>query len=213
MSSLLQAAARFTTPFLPDDYLTLVNPLWSTRGLRGRVEAVLAETADAATIVIRPGRGWTGHRAGQYVRVGLDLDGVRHWRTYSLTSPVSRTDGRFTITVKAIPDGLVSNHLVRAAQPGDVLHLEAAQGDFVQPEALPGKVLFLTAGSGVTPVMGMLRSHRLADVVHVHGAPTRDAVVFGAELRGRRSPSYVLHERHDDDHGMFTLDQLDDGLP
>ncbi len=213
MSGLLQAAARFTTPFLPDDYLTLVNPLWSTRELRGRVEAVVAETADAATVVIRPGRGWTGHRAGQYVRVGVDLDGVRHWRTYSLTSPTSRADGRFTITVKAIPDGLVSNHLVRAAQAGDVVHLEVAQGDFVQPAALPAKVLFLTAGSGVTPVMGMLRSHDLLDVVHVHGAPTRDAVVFGAELRGRRSPSYVLHERHDDDHGMFTLDQLEAVCP
>ncbi len=213
MTSLLQAAARFTTPFLPDDYLTLVNPLWSTRELRGRIEAVVAETADAATIVVKPGRSWTGHRAGQYVRVGVDLDGVRHWRTYSLTSPAHRTDGRFTFTVKAIPDGLVSTHLVRSAAAGDLLHLEPAQGDFVLPDPLPRKALFLTAGSGVTPVMGMLRSHRLADVVHVHGAPTRDAVVFGADLRARRSPAYVLHERHDDDHGMFTLDQLEDVCP
>ncbi|MEO6205933.1 MAG: ferredoxin reductase [Mycobacteriales bacterium] len=213
MSTLLQAAARFTTPFLPDDYLSLVNPLWSTRALRGRIEAVIPETADAATIVVRPARGWAGHLAGQYVRVGLDLDGVRHWRTYSLTSPAQRTDGRFTITVKAIPGGLVSNHLVREAKTGDVLHLEAAQGDFVQPTKLPAKVLFLTAGSGVTPVMGMLRTHRLTDVVHVHGAPTHNAVVFGAELRARRNPAYVLHERHDDDHGMFTLDQLEDVCP
>jgi ferredoxin-NADP reductase len=217
MSALLQAALhqgqRLTTPFLPDDYLTLVNPLWSTRELRGRVEAVLPETADAATIVVRPGRGWQPHRAGQYVRVGVDIDGVRHWRTYSLTSPTGRNDGRFSFTVKAIPDGVVSNHLVRRLAVGDVLHLEAPQGEFVLPDRLPRKVLFLTGGSGITPVMGMLRSHQLSDVVHVHGAPTRDAVVFGAELRSRVSPSYVLHEFHDDTTGMFSLDRLDEVCP
>ena len=211
MSSLLQAAARLTTPFLPEDYLTLVNPLWSQRELRGRVDAVVPETADAATIVIKPARGWVPHEAGQYVRIGVEIDGVRHFRTYSITSPVQRADGRFAITVKAM--GLVSNYLVRQLAPGDVVRLDAAQGDFVLPPALPGKVLFLTAGSGVTPVMAMLRSHRLADAVHVHGAPTSDAVIFGAELRGLVSPSYVLHERHDDQHGMFTLDQLDSVCP
>jgi ferredoxin-NADP reductase len=209
MSAVLQAAARLTTPLLPEDYLTLLNPLWSTRELRGRVEAVVPETADAATVVVRPGRGWGSHRAGQYVRVGVDVDGIRCWRTYSLTSPASRADGRFTFTVKAVPHGVVSHHLVRRTSPGDLLRLGAPQGDFVLPDPLPAKVLFLTAGSGITPVMGMLRSHRLTDVVHVHAAPTRDAVVFGAELRGLASPSYLLHERHDDVHGPFDLDHLD----
>ena len=208
-STLLRAASRLTTPFLPEDYLTLVNPLWSTRELRGRIEAVVRETADAATIVVRPARGWSGHRAGQYVRIALEIDGVRHTRTYSLTSPADRADGRFTITVKAIPDGVVSTHLVHHAQPGDVLVLEPAQGEFVLPDPLPTKVLFLTGGSGITPVMGMLRSHLLPDVVHIHGAPTRDAVVFGAELRGLGSPGYRLTEFHDDDSGMFTFDRLD----
>ena len=82
-----------TTPLLPEDYLGFVNPLWSTRELRGRVEAVQAETADAASLVIRPGRGWAGHRAGQYARVGVEIDGVRHWRSYSLSSPPERRDG------------------------------------------------------------------------------------------------------------------------
>jgi ferredoxin-NADP reductase len=207
-SILLAAAARLTTPFLPDDYLTLVNPLWSTRELRGRIVAVVPETAEAATLVVKP-RSWAGHRAGQYIRVGVDIDGVRHWRTYSLTSPTHRTDGLICFTVKAIPDGVVSNHLVRTATPGDVLVLEGPQGEFVLPDKAPAKVLFLTGGSGITPVMGMLRSHRLPDVVHVHGAPTRDAVVFGAELRAMRSPSYLLHELHDDTTGMLTFDQLD----
>jgi ferredoxin-NADP reductase len=210
MTSLLE---RLTTPFLPDDYLTLVNPLWSQRELRGRVEAVVPETADAATVVVKPARGWTAHRPGQYVRIGLDIDGVRHFRTYSITSPLNRADGRFTFTVKAIPGGIVSNHLVRELRAGDLLLLEPPTGEFVLPDPLPRKVLFLTGGSGITPVMGMLRSHLLPDVVHVHGAPSRDAVVFGAELRSLVSPSYVLHERHDDITGMFTFDQLDEVCP
>src|SRR6266511_246356 len=110
---LLDAVTWLTTPLLPDDYLGLINPLWSSRELRGRLEAVQPETADAASLVIRPGLGWAGHRAGQYVRVGVDIDGVRHWRSYSLSSPPQRTDGCVTITVKAAPDGLVSPYLVR----------------------------------------------------------------------------------------------------
>ena len=206
MTSLLE---RLTTPFLPEDYLTLINPLWSTRELRGRIEAVIPETADAATVVVKPGRGWSTHTAGQYVRIAVEIEGVRHSRTYSLTSPTARTDGRFTFTVKSIPGGVVSNHLVHDAAPGDVLVLSPPQGEFVLPDPLPRKVLFLTGGSGITPVMGMLRSHRLPDVVHIHGAPTRSAVVFGAELRSLSSPSYRLHELHDDTTGMFTFDQLD----
>jgi stearoyl-CoA 9-desaturase NADPH oxidoreductase len=55
--------------------------------------------------VIRPGIGWTGHRAGQYVRVGVNIEGVRHWRPFSLSPALHRTDGRLTITVKATPTG------------------------------------------------------------------------------------------------------------
>jgi ferredoxin-NADP reductase len=213
MSALLQAAARLTTPFLPEDYLTLVNPLWSQRELRGRIEAVVRETTDAVTVVVRPHRGWPGHQPGQYVRVGLEIDGVRHSRTYSLTSPADRADGRFTFTVKAIPDGVVSTHLVRRTQPGDWLVLDAPAGEFVLPDPLPAKVLFVTGGSGITPVMGMLRSHRLRDAVHLHGAPTRDAVVFGAELRGLSSPAYRLTEFHDDTSGPLAFDRLDATCP
>ncbi|GAC1439494.1 MAG: hypothetical protein NVSMB55_01130 [Mycobacteriales bacterium] len=84
MTSLLQAATKLTTPFLPEDYLTLINPLWSTRDLRGRIEAVIPETTDAATLVVKPGRRWPAHQAGQNVRVSVDIDGVRH-ATHLLT--------------------------------------------------------------------------------------------------------------------------------
>ena len=76
----LRAVEALTTPLLPSDYLELVNPLWSTRELRGRIERVEPETGDAATVVIKPGYRWAGHRPGQYVRVGIEVDGRRHWR-------------------------------------------------------------------------------------------------------------------------------------
>jgi ferredoxin-NADP reductase len=199
---LLGAATWLTTPLLPDDYLGLINPLWSSRELRGRVEAVRPETADAASLVIRPGPGWLGHRAGQYVRIGVDVGGVRLWRTYSLSSPPERADGRITITVKAVPDGLVSTYLVHRVRPGAIVRLAPAEGGFVLPEPVPSRLLFLTAGSGITPVAAMLRSLAIRggmpDVALVHSAPTPEAVIFGAELRAMagRFPSLRLYEWH-----------------
>ncbi|MCW2740520.1 MAG: Flavodoxin reductase, partial [Blastococcus sp.] len=201
----LKLAEFITTPLLPTDYLDLVDPLRSGADLRGRIEAVLPETRDAATIVIRPGRGWTGHTPGQYIRIGIDVDGVRQWRAYSLTSHLGRTDGCIAVTVKAIPDGKVSNHLVHRTEPGTIVQLDQAAGEFCLPEQRPEKALFITAGSGITPVMGMLRNHpELSDVVVVHSAPTADDVVFGADLRDMaRAGRIRLIEQHTDTAGML----------
>src|SRR5690349_3942453 len=158
--SLRRRLARFaeaaTTPLVPADYLDLVAPLRSGTDLRARIVAVQPETKDAATILLKPGVDWAGHVPGQYIRIGIDVNGVREWRAYSLTHG-PRADGLISITVKAVPDGKVSNHLVHRARPGTLVHLEQATGDFVlDPTAT--KLLFVTAGSGVTPVIGMLRN-------------------------------------------------------
>ena len=149
-------AEAVTTPYLPADYLDMFAPLRSGADLRGRIEQIVPETKDAATIVIKPGADWAGHVPGQFLRIGIDVDGVRQWRAYSLTHG-PRRDGRISITVKAVPDGVVSNHLVHEARPGTLVHLEQAAGEFVLPTD-GGKLLFVTAGSGVTPVIGMLRN-------------------------------------------------------
>ncbi|MFJ3794380.1 ferredoxin reductase [Kitasatospora sp. NPDC090091] len=203
-----------TTPLLPADYLDLVSPLRAGADLRGRIEAVHPETADAATIVIRPGRGWRGHTAGQYVRIGVDVDGVRLWRAYSVTSPTNRRDGRITITVKAIPGGKVSNHLVRRAQPGTLIQLDQATGDFVLPEAKPAKVLYLTAGSGITPAMGMLRDIEFDDVVMVHSAPQPHDVIFRNDLHSLVAAKKLrLTELHTDTDGMLDIARLGELVP
>jgi ferredoxin-NADP reductase len=211
----LKLAELVTTPLLPTDYLDLIDPLRSGADLRGRIEAVLPETRDAATIVIRPGRGWTGHIPGQYIRIGIDVDGVRQWRAYSLTSDLTRTDGCIAITVKAIPGGKVSNHLVHRTKPGTIVQLDQAAGEFVLPAERPTKALFITAGSGITPVMGMLRNHpELTDVVLVHSAPTADDVVFGADLRDMAEEGRLrLIERHTDVDGMLDAAAIAELVP
>jgi len=210
---LWRVAESVATPLVPTDYLDLVAPLRNPTQLRGRVESVHPETKDAVTLVIRPGRGWVPHAPGQYVRLGVDVDGVRMWRAYSLTSG-PRTDGLVSVTVKAIPDGVVSNHLVRSIRPGTVVDLDQATGDFVQPERLPRKVLFIAAGSGITPVMGMLRNHSFKDVVVVHAAPTKHDAIFGGELRlMAKAGNITLVESHDDVHGFLTAQRLVEIVP
>jgi stearoyl-CoA 9-desaturase NADPH oxidoreductase len=216
---ILRAARALTTPLLPDDYLELVNPLWSTRELRGRVERLKPETADAVTIEIRPGHEWPGHVAGQYVRVGFDIDGVRHWRAYSLTSEPGRPDGFISITPKLLESGKVTPFVHRQLKPGALVFLSDVEGQFVLPDPPPEKVLFISAGSGITPIMSMLRSlDRLGavrDVVHLHSSRTPDDVIFGDELRalGRRHDGLRLHERHTSQQGRMRPEDLDELCP
>src|SRR5246500_5959890 len=165
----LDVLASFSSPLLVDDYLELINPLWSTRELRGRIETINHETREAATVLIKPGYRWGGHEPGQYLRIGLDIEGVRHWRASSLTSDPQRPDGLISITVKNVDEGKVSPYLVCRGRPGTIVSLGGVEGEFVLPDELPGKLLFISAGSGITPIMSMLRhldqSGELDDVV------------------------------------------------
>ena len=222
----LRVAELAATPLVPSDYLDVFNPLRAGADLRGRIEEIHPETADAATIVIRPGADWAGHVPGQYVRIGIDVDGVRLWRAYSLTHG-PRSDGRISITVKAVPDGKVSNHLVHRARAGTLVHLEQAAGDFVLPTD-GGKFLFVTAGSGITPVIGMLRNLfpvaesgvvRLPrsepyDIVVVHVAPSAPHSIFLANLRELHEAGLIdLVARYDDEHGVLDVADLADLVP
>ena len=205
---LTRVAELVATPLMPADFVDLLDPLRNGTELRARIVAISPETADAATLTLKPGKGWRGHTPGQYVRIGVDIDGVRQWRAYSITSASEKT---FTITVKAM--GLVSDFLVRRATPGLVVQLDQAAGDFVLGDHR-GKALFITAGSGITPVMGMLRSASLEDAVLVHSAPTRDDVIFAAELRALAADGRIqLIELHTDAVGMLTIDQLAELVP
>lgn len=202
VSACARATSAFTDafawPLRTSHYLELVNPLWSTHALQARVEQVWDETADARTLTLRPGRNWRAHRPGQHLRIGVAIGGQQYTRTYSISSAPERDDECITITVKAIDGGRMSHHLVRSVQPGDYLPIGIPQGDFVLPESMPVAPLFISAGSGITPIMSMLRSliaqERLPHVAHLHYAPHAHDVIFGKELRelAAKHPRYKL---------------------
>jgi ferredoxin-NADP reductase len=227
--ALRKLAARITTPLLPDDYLHLANPLWSARELRGRILDVRRETEDSATLVIKPGWGFSfDYQPGQYMGIGLLVDGRWRWRSYSLTSSPAETSGStvrsgpartVTITVKAMPEGFLSSHLVAGVEPGTIVRLAAPQGNFVLPDPAPQSILFLTAGSGITPVMSMLRTlvrrDQITDITHLHSVPTESDMMFGAELTALASdqPGYRLRVRETRTQGRLDLGSLDREVP
>ena len=223
-SSALRGLRRFgkalTTPLAPDDYLALINPLWSQRELRGRIEEVIPITDRAATLVIRPGWGWSfNHAPGQYIGIGVEIDGKFHWRSYSLSS-VPLVEGKtVSITVKAMPEGFLSDHLVNGLEPGTIVRLASPQGDFVLPDPPPAKMLMLVGGSGITPIMSILRTMdrrgSIPDVVLAYSATSEDDMMFVHELRvlALRYASFTFYERFTNADGMLTADQLDTVCP
>ncbi len=206
----LRLIGSFTSPLLPDDYLELVNPLWSTRELRGRVERVERESDVAVTISIRPGWEWEGHRAGQYLRLGIEVDGIHHWRAYSLTSDPDGGDGCISITPKLVEGGKVSPFLFARLRAGTIVRLGGVEGTFTLPDPAPERPLFISAGSGITPIMSMLRALRrrgeLSDALHIHCDRRAADVIFAEELHelDARTAGYRLHERLTGERGRIT---------
>jgi ferredoxin-NADP reductase len=124
-----------------------------------------------------------------------------------------------TITVKAMPEGFLSTHLVAGVEPGTIVRLAAPQGNFVLPDPAPRSILFLTAGSGITPVMSMLRTlvrrNQIADITHLHSTPTESEVMFRAELAALAAdqPGYRLRVRETRTQGRLDLARLDREVP
>ena len=205
-SRLADVAGLVATPLAPSHYLALVAP----HRRMARVEAVYDETPGVRTLILRPGFGWRSHRAGQHVRVEVSVDGRLTTRCYSISS--AEHDRRIAITVKA--QGRVSNVLARDVKPGTYLALGMPEGDFVLPDD-PGRPLFITAGSGITPIASMLRTLAargdLPDIAHVHYE--RGEMIFGDELRALAvaHPRYRLIIVHAD--RRFSTAQLDELVP
>ncbi len=191
-----------------DDLLARVHPTWSLGRIKACVESIVVETADTKTFALRPNRNWSGHRAGQHLGVEVEVDGVRRQRRYSISSAPSR-QRRIAITVKRQPGGVVSNWLHDHVRVGDTLTLEPAAGSFTLPEPLPRRLLMLSAGSGITPVIAMLRALLAmpapVDVQFVHAARRPEDAILAAEL-GRLAasdPRLVVHQHYSADHGRL----------
>jgi ferredoxin-NADP reductase len=151
---LASLAEALLTPHGMDRYLELVDPMLVRREIRGLVTAVRKQTPDSVTLTVKPSRAWPGFTAGQYVRLQVEIDGVRRTRCYSPCG--SQYDGELEFTVKE--QGLVSGHLSRSIGVGSVVNLSTPDGAFTLPAERPDRVLLIAGGSGITPVLAMART-------------------------------------------------------
>lgn len=163
-------------PAVFDFWASRVNRAWSWERPLARVVGREQASQDAVTLILRPNRNWSDFQPGQHLNVSAEINGSRVTRSYSLTTP-PRADGRVAITVKGIEGGKLSQHLCREVKIGDVLELGPAFGQMILPERIDGRWLFLAAGSGVTPLMAMLRS------LAMQGMPTPLDLVYWARNR------------------------------
>lgn len=146
--------AALTTPH---PVATYRDAVWPAADGRARIAQIDHPTADAVTLHLTPPRGWRGHRAGQFVPVTVEVDGVRRTRCFSPVNAAQDT-GRIELTIKAHDDGCVSRHLKHQARVGDRIEIGAPAGDFHLPATSPAHVLLISGGSGITPVLSMLRT-------------------------------------------------------
>jgi len=208
----VRVADMAATPHGVDRYVELVAPTWSTTEVRGRVAAVRRQTDNTVTLTIEPNRNWTGFRAGQHTQLTVEIDGVRHTRCYSMSSSAAAASRQFELTVKAHPHGTVSNFLVEHAQPGLVVGLSPAQGEFTMPELRPSRLLLVSGGSGITPVLSMLRTlceeGHTGPVTFVHYALRSDDMTYRSELDALAAahPNIRLIRVFTDEPGTGDLD-------
>ena len=193
-------------------WLGQLRRTWSLAEIRAQVVEVVDETRDVKTFRLRPNRRWTAHRAGQYTAITVEVDGVRVRRCYSISSvPGQRL---LSITVKRVPGGRVLTWLHEQVRPGHVVGLDPAAGDFALPDA-PAGLLMLSGGSGITPVMSMLRTlaaeDGIRDLTFVHHTHAGDDTIFGDELEalaGRHRGLRLVLSR-----GRFDEDELARRVP
>ena len=162
----------------------------------GEVVATRPETARARSITLDL-PGWMGHRAGQHVDVRLTAeDGYQAERSYSIASPPEEAP-HVTLTVERLDDGEVSPYLVDELRVGDTLEMRGPIGGYFVWEAqMGGPLLLVAGGSGIVPLMAMLR-HRAAAGSAVATRPlyssrSLEDVIYRDELDQLRKSSPML---------------------
>jgi len=210
---LVRALDALATPHGIDRYLELVDPTWSVREVRAVVSEVRRQTAGSVTLTLEPNANWTGFDAGQHTVLTVEIDGVRHRRCYSMATSAHRRD-RFELTVKRQPGGIVSPYLNANARPGMAVDLSPAQGDFVLPAPRPERLILISGGSGITPVMSMLRTlcdeGHTGPVAFVHYSLRADDMPYRSEVErlAAEHPNVRLLRAFPEEPGRGELDGL-----
>ena len=201
-----------------DRYTELVEPTWSLGDARAKVVSVERRTPRSVTLTLAPNKAFQGFRAGQHINLTVEIDGRRRTRCYS---PASAEDAPvIELTVGLHDGGLVSTYLHRHARPGMVVGLDSVGGEFVLPEPRPRRILFVSGGSGITPVMSMLRTlveeNFDGEIAFLHYARSADEACYRDELAVMPNVR-VLHgyTRADDGdlHGHFDASHLAAAMP
>lgn len=161
----------------------------------GTVTSVRDETATARTIVLSV-PGWPGHRAGQHVDVRLTAaDGYSAQRSYSIASAPSGEE--IELTVQRLADGEVSPYLAQVLAAGDPLELRGPIGGWFVWAPAPAPVLLVAGGSGVVPLMAMIRTRAATGTTApfrlVYSVRAPDDAIYADELAERQAIDDGLH--------------------
>lgn len=200
----VRAIDSLAAPHGIDRYVEQVVPTWSSTEVRGRVTDVDRTATGSTILTIEANGNWPGFRAGQYTQLTVEIDGVRHTRCYSMASAADGSN-TFRLGIKAHPDGLVSQHLLIHARKGMVVGLTPPAGEFHLPDVRPERLLLVSGGSGITPVVSMLdtlcaEGHD-RPVTFLHYAASADAMLFRDEVA-------ALDQAHDN---VRVVTVFDDG--
>ncbi|HKH50690.1 MAG TPA: ferredoxin reductase, partial [Mycobacterium sp.] len=207
-----------TGPHGADRYTELVDRTWTVAEARAKVIAVLRPTPRSVTLTLEPNQAFTGFRAGQHINLTLEIDGRRRTRPYS---PASAEGARYMeLTIGRHDGGMVSTYLYNHARVGMVVGLDSVGGDFTLPTPRPLRILFVSGGSGITPVMSMLRTLRAdgfeGEIAFVHYARSAEEACYAAEL-ATTTGVRVLHgftrDGEGDLAGHFDADHLTAAMP
>jgi len=205
-----------TGPHGVDRYTEVFDRTWTLDDARAKVVAVRRQTRRSVTLTLQPNDAWQGFAqgersdgkkfsAGQHINLSVEIDGRRRTRCYSPAnaegSPV------IELTVGLHDGGLVSSHLFHHARPGMVLGLDSVGGDFVMPAVRPRRILLVSGGSGITPVLSMLRTLREenfdGEVAFIHYARNPEEAAYATELAATPGVK-VLHSYTRSNRGDLT---------
>ncbi|MGE8327713.1 FAD-binding oxidoreductase [Pseudomonas urmiensis] len=181
------ASLRADQRFADTDHWAAHGAQWAS-GESKRIEclSVVAETHDVKTFTFHcPDYHALAYEPGQFLTVSPQINGQNVSRCYTLSSTPTRPF-TFSITVKRVPGGVVSNWLHDNLKAGDAMTASGPAGIFTPVAGPASKLLYLSAGSGITPLMAMTRAaadlHANLDIVFVHSARTPKDIIFREEL-------------------------------
>lgn len=202
------------TPYGVDRYVELVRPSWSSTEIRAKLLRVERTTPRSVTLTLRPNGNWAGFTAGQHTQLTTTIDGVEHTRCYSMANAATPADGLIELSIAAHAEGRVSRHLRRTARKGMTVRLTNAQGAFTLPATEPDHLLLISGGSGITPVMSMLRTRCALGwkkpVTFLHYALTETDMLYRREVEAlaRTHPAIRLVRVFTEQPGRGDLDGL-----